>query len=58
MDHIRKVKVVQQGKNKASSGSLYVVIPQELCQKLLIVKGDVVDIFSDGDRVVYSKVKA
>lgn len=58
MDHISKTKLVRQGCNSKSKGSLYVCIPRELCDKLSLAKGDSVDIFSDGDKVVYSKVKA
>ena len=58
MDHIRKIKVVRQGTNKTTRGSIYVLIPLEVCDKLSIAKGDVVDIFLDGDMVAYSKVKS
>ncbi len=61
MDHISKTKLVRQGKTNSgtpSRGSLYVLVPLELCEKLSLAKGDVMDIFCDGDRIVYSKVKS
>ena len=58
MDHISKTKLVQQGKSKTSRGTLYACVPREVCEKLSLAKGDVVDIFLDGDKIAYSKVKA
>jgi len=55
MDHIMRTRVIRNG---GKNGSHYVIIPRELCDKLSLVKGDRMDIFSDEDKVVYSKVKA